>query len=55
MPLKKSLIKVTALLTLCLCSCFAFAKPTIIEDVLGRKVSVETPAKRVLLGFYIED
>ena len=55
MPLKKSLIKVAALLTLCLLSSFSFAKPTIIEDVLGRKVSVETPAKRVLLGFYIED
>ena len=55
MPLKKSLIKVAALLSLCLLSSFSFAKPTIIEDVLGRKVSVETPAKRVLLGFYIED
>lgn len=33
----------------------AWAAPTTIEDVLGRKVSLELPAKRVLLGFYIED
>ncbi|WP_174875055.1 ABC transporter substrate-binding protein [Vogesella oryzae] len=42
------------LLTCCLAGLTA-AKPVVIEDVLGRKVTVDAPAKRVLLGFYIED
>lgn len=33
----------------------AQAAPTSIQDVLGRTVEVEAPAKRVLLGFYFED
>jgi len=33
----------------------AWAAPATIEDVLGRKITLELPAKRVLLGFYIED
>lgn len=33
----------------------AWAVPSTIEDVLGRKITLELPAKRVLLGFYIED
>lgn len=55
MLVKMPCLRITALLTLWFCSCLAWAKPTMIEDVLGREVSVETPAKRVLLGFYIED
>ncbi len=43
------------MLVLSLISVFAVAKPTEIEDVLGRKVTIDAPAKRVLLGFYIED
>lgn len=35
--------------------CLSFAKAEVIEDVLGRKVDVELPAKRVVLGFYAED
>ena len=33
----------------------AQAKMTIIDDVLGRKVEVDLPAQRVILGFYAED
>lgn len=33
----------------------AQAAPEVIKDVLGRSVQVDLPAKRVLLGFYIED
>lgn len=33
----------------------AHAAPAVIQDVLGRSVKVDLPAKRVLLGFYIED
>ncbi len=33
----------------------AQAKMTIINDVLGRKVEVDLPAQRVILGFYAED
>ncbi|SHM40978.1 ABC transporter substrate-binding protein [Phytopseudomonas punonensis] len=33
----------------------AIAAPKQIEDVLGRKVTIESPAKRVMLGFYFED
>ncbi len=47
----------TLLASLLLCSIgsLAVAKPVVIEDVLGRKVTVDAPAKRVMLGFYIED
>ncbi|MBK1683000.1 ABC transporter substrate-binding protein [Rhodoferax fermentans] len=31
------------------------AAPEVIKDVIGRSVRVDLPAKRVLLGFYIED
>ncbi|GAA4499300.1 ABC transporter substrate-binding protein [Pseudaeromonas paramecii] len=31
------------------------AAPTQVEDVLGRKVTLELPAKRIVLGFYPED
>lgn len=31
------------------------AKVTVIDDVLGRQVEVDLPAKRVVLGFYAED
>ena len=47
--------KFTAILLLALTTKFAMAKQVEIEDVLGRKVTIDTPAKRVLLGFYIED
>ncbi len=33
----------------------AHAAPEVIKDVIGRSVRVDLPAKRVLLGFYIED
>ncbi|AEF55204.1 ABC transporter substrate-binding protein [Marinomonas posidonica] len=33
----------------------AQAKVTVIDDVLGRQVEVDVPAKRVVLGFYAED
>jgi iron complex transport system substrate-binding protein len=33
----------------------ACAAATTIEDVIGRKVTLDLPAKRILLGFYIED
>nr|WP_315466055.1 ABC transporter substrate-binding protein [uncultured Rhodoferax sp.] len=33
----------------------AWAAPGTVEDVLGRKVTLDLPAKRILLGFYIED
>lgn len=33
----------------------AQATPTTVQDVIGRQVVVDTPAKRVFLGFYIED
>jgi len=46
-------LALTAMLTLGALS--AWAVPSTIEDVLGRKITLELPAKRVLLGFYIED
>jgi iron complex transport system substrate-binding protein len=33
----------------------AQAKMTVVDDVLGRKVEIDLPAKRVILGFYAED
>jgi len=33
----------------------AFAKPVQLTDILGRKVTVDLPAKRVVLGFYYQD
>lgn len=33
----------------------AHAAPEVIQDVLGRSIRLDLPAKRVLLGFYIED
>ena len=30
----------------------AFAKPVQLTDTVGRKVTVDLPAKRVVLGFY---
>lgn len=33
----------------------ASADPVELTDVIGRKITVEVPAKRVLLGFYFED
>ena len=33
----------------------AHAKPVQITDVNGRKVTVDLPAKRVVLGFYYQD
>lgn len=33
----------------------AHGAPKTIEDVIGRKVTLDLPAKRILLGFYIED
>lgn len=38
-----------------LLSSLAHADLTTIEDVLGRSVNVDVPAKRVVLGFYAED
>ena len=52
---KNPLVKITTALALSLLASIAVAKPTTIEDVLGRKVTIDAPAKRVLLGFYIED
>lgn len=33
----------------------AFARPAQLVDTLGREVTVDLPAKRVVLGFYLED
>ncbi|MEN9890501.1 MAG: hypothetical protein RLY78_796 [Pseudomonadota bacterium] len=33
----------------------AGAAPTTLKDVAGREVTLELPAKRVMLGFYVED
>ena len=33
----------------------AAAAPLKVTDVLGREVTVEIPAKRIMLGFYFED
>lgn len=33
----------------------AQAAPEVVKDVLGRSVRIDLPAKRVLLGFYLED
>lgn len=44
-----------ASLLLCAIANHVAAKPVVVEDVLGRKVTVDAPAKRVMLGFYIED
>lgn len=33
----------------------AYAKPVQITDAAGRKVTVDLPAKRVVLGFYYQD
>lgn len=50
-----SLGRASAVLALCATASLSVAKPTVVEDVLGRKVKIDAPAKRVLLGFYIED
>ncbi len=52
---KNLMAKMAAALVFGLTATVTFAKPTVIEDVLGRKVTIDAPAKRVLLGFYIED
>lgn len=44
-----------ALSLLCAASLTAWATPKTLQDVLGRNVEVDLPAKRVLLGFYFED
>ncbi|MCB6182707.1 ABC transporter substrate-binding protein [Leeia sp. TBRC 13508] len=44
-----------ATLSLTLCSLTSHAAITTIKDVNGRSVTLDLPAKRVLLGFYIED
>ncbi|SIP96844.1 iron complex transport system substrate-binding protein [Aeromonas sp. RU39B] len=51
----KLLSKVVAALSLMLLAGLAQAKPTELVDVTGRKVTVDLPAKRIVLGFYIED
>lgn len=47
-----SAIALSTLLTL---STNAFAKPTEVTDILDRKVTVELPAKRVVLAFNYQD
>ena len=47
--------KIALSATLALGALSAWAAPGTVEDVLGRKITLELPAKRVLLGFYIED
>lgn len=42
------------LLVACLCSA-AYAEPRQVVDVLGRSVTAQLPAKRVILGFNFED
>lgn len=49
---KMSAIALSTLLTL---STNAFAKPTEVTDILDRKVTVELPAKRVVLAFNYQD
>ncbi|GHD72775.1 hypothetical protein ACFSQE_15670 [Vogesella fluminis] len=51
----KTLSRTSMALALCTTATLAMAKPVVVEDVLGRKVKIDAPAKRILLGFYIED
>lgn len=41
--------------TIALFSTSLYAKPVQITDVAGRNVTVDLPAKRVVLGFYYQD
>ncbi|MBT0569066.1 ABC transporter substrate-binding protein [Curvibacter sp. CHRR-16] len=53
---KRSHIKsLLAIALLCSTAANALAAPTTLQDVIGRNVEVDLPAKRVLLGFYFED
>jgi iron complex transport system substrate-binding protein len=47
--------KALAVLLLCTTATVSVAKQVVVEDVIGRKVTVDAPAKRIMLGFYIED
>ncbi|MGQ0709077.1 MAG: ABC transporter substrate-binding protein [Rhodoferax sp.] len=50
--MKRTLAIASALLAL---QGTAQAAPQTVQDILGRQVTVDLPAKRVLLGFYFED
>ncbi|UTV98194.1 ABC transporter substrate-binding protein [Marinomonas rhizomae] len=49
------LLKLTQILVVFFLSGLTQAKMTVINDVLGRKVALELPAQRVVLGVYAED
>lgn len=49
--LKKSVLTASLVLS----AAVAFAKPVQITDILNRKVTVDLPAKRVVLAFYYQD
>lgn len=49
------MLKTLLLIISIMCSPFAFATITTVTDVLGRQVTFDAPAKRVIVGFYPED
>ena len=51
----KQLSALIATAALSVGSVSAFAKPVQLTDTVGRKVTVNLPAKRVVLGFYYQD
>lgn len=53
--MKHSIKRVLGLCALTVAAITAHAAPKTLQDVLGRQVELELPAKRVLLGFYFED
>lgn len=55
LSLRQSLLQLTLLAALSVTAFGANAATKTIQDVIGRKVTADLPAKKVLLGFYFED
>lgn len=47
--------KLLAVVAALLCATVSMAKTVTVEDVLGRSVTINAPAQRVIVGFYPED
>ena len=53
--MKRSFSTIATTMVLALSSALATAAPVEVTDILNRKVKVDLPAKRVVLGFYYQD
>lgn len=55
MKISRRLVLLATSSVLALSAFSAYAKPVQVTDILGRNVTVDLPAKRVVLGFYYQD